>query len=81
MLNKTVKLTTDGWELVTSAQALLQFNDAMYMYLGGATAPTDTLGLVMEKNEKYVNNSSGIYIWAKKVNGVTSIPSIRVVEM
>ena len=70
----------DNWTFLTDNIALLQFNDEMYMYLGDSSMPTEKVGMVMDKNEKYINNEAGVYVYAKSRYGGSNIESVRISE-
>lgn len=77
---KTVNLTSDEWILVTEKPALIQFNDVMYMALTDGGVPAEAVGFKMGKDEKYVNTTTGVNVWVKRIYGGTSIESVRVAE-
>ena len=78
-VTKTVLVGAD-WTTITSKIAMLQFNDEMHMAITNGGTPTDTVGFVMNINEKYINSEDGIYVWAKTISGGSNIESVRVVE-
>jgi hypothetical protein len=80
MTTRTVTLPTDDWTLITSKIALLQFNDEMDMVVTDGTAPSESVGFTMIRNEKYVNSTDGIAVWAKRRAGGSNKESVRVAE-
>ena len=79
MTTKTVMIGSE-WTVVTNKVALLQFNDDMTMALGTTVAPSDPVGFSMSRNEKYVNATDVVVIWAKAKAGGTGTESVRVAE-
>ena len=81
MKTTTVKLAEEGWTLVTNKQALLQFNDRVFMALTGGPAPDENIGFVMEAREKYINNSNEVSVYVRRIKGGTGVESVRVAEV
>lgn len=76
----TVNVGTD-WTLITNEVAMLQFNDEMQMSIvpNGST-PSETIGLLMQPNEKFEHNDHGVSVWAKGYAGGTGHESVRVAK-
>lgn len=79
-VTKTV-VVNPTWTQVTSAIAMLQFNDEMSMAITSGLTPSESdAGFHMEVNEKYVNGAAGVTVWARSLRGGTGRESVRVAE-
>lgn len=76
---KTVNIGNE-WTLVTAKPALIQFNDIMHMALTDGDVPAESAGFKMMKDEKYVNTTTGVNVWAKSMRGGSNVESVRVAE-
>lgn len=70
------------WTAVTTAIALLQFNDEMQMIINAGSMPAASdAGFKMLADEKYINATAGISVWARAIPGQgTGRESIRLAE-
>lgn len=75
----TTKPVTSDWTLVTASNAIVQFNDKMYMALTDGTVPTSVGGLRMEVDEKF-ENTLGTSVYVKDRHGGTNRSSVVVAE-
>lgn len=80
-VTKTVSVTAE-WTFITNKVALLQFNDRMQMAITSGSTPTSsTAGFMMEEEEKYINSTAGVSVWAKAIpNNGSGRESVRVAE-
>lgn len=68
-ITKEVAINSE-WSMITDKPALIQFTNAAMMSLGD-TVPTGSLGFYMNPNEKYVNTTTGVKVWARSyTNGI-----------